>query len=181
MPDAKIFGIGLAKTGTTSLNDAFAILGIASVGCPESIASIRRFDAATDGIVADRFEDLDRTFPGSKFIYTIRDRESWLDSYTRYHGRKIASLSGHADMTRRLYGTTGTERDILREAFDRHDRHVREYFRDRPDDLLVMDIPADASWDKLCRFLGHEVPSKPFPHANKASLSRKIKNWFRKL
>jgi hypothetical protein len=167
MPDAKIFGIGLAKTGTTSLNDAFAILGIASIGCPESIASIRRFDAATDGIVADRFEDLDRTFPGSKFIYTIRDRESWLDSYTRYHGRKIASLSGHADMTRRLYGTTGTERDILREAFDRHDRHVREYFRDRPDDLLVMDITGgNADWETLCSFLDRPVPDTPFPASN---------------
>ena len=39
MSKSKIFGIGLAKTGTTSLNDAFAILGIASIGCPTDIAS----------------------------------------------------------------------------------------------------------------------------------------------
>ena len=65
MSKSKIFGIGLAKTGTTSLNDAFAILGIASIGCPADIASIRRFDAATDGIVADRFEELDRVADGS--------------------------------------------------------------------------------------------------------------------
>jgi hypothetical protein len=167
MPAAKIFGIGLAKTGTTSLNDAFAILGIASIGCPDSIGAIRRFEAATDGIVADRFEELDRTFPGSKFIYTARDRESWLESYTRYHGRKIPSLAGHAEMTRRLYGTTGTERDILREAFDRHERHVMEYFHDRPDDLLVMDITGgNADWETLCRFLGRPVPDAPFPASN---------------
>lgn len=167
MPSEKIFGIGLAKTGTTSLNDAFAILGIASIGCPDSIAAIRRFEAATDGIVADRFEELDREFPGSKFIYTVRDRENWLDSYTRYHGRKTPSLPGHAGMTRRLYGTTGTERDILLAAFDRHERHVLEYFRDRPDDLLVMDIAAgDADWDTLCRFLDRPVPEEPFPASN---------------
>ena len=27
----------------------------------------------------------------------------------------------------------------------------------------------------------NDIPDKPFPHANKASLSRKLKNWFRKL
>jgi len=167
MPNAKIFGIGLAKTGTTSLNDAFAILGITSIGCPENIASIKRFEAATDGIVADRFEELDRTFPGSRFIYTARDRDSWLNSYTRYHGRKRSSLTGHADMTRHLYGTTGTERDILLAAFGRHEKHVFEYFRDRPDDLLVVDIVGgQCDWETLCKFLDKPVPDAPFPASN---------------
>jgi len=178
MPAAKIFGIGLAKTGTTSLNDAFAILGIASIGCPDDIAAIRRFEAATDGIVADRFEVLDREFPGSKFIYTKRDRESWLNSYTRYHGRKIPALPGHAEMTRRLYGTTGTEREILLEAFERHENHVLEYFRDRPEDLLVIDIAGSGGdWETLCRFLGRTVPDAPFPASN----SKFTNNIFRHL
>jgi hypothetical protein len=167
MPAAKIFGIGLAKTGTTSLNDAFAILALASIGCPESIAAIRRFDAATDGIVADQFEALDRAFPGSKFIYTIRDRESWLSSYTRYHGRKQSPMPGHAEMTLSLYGTTGTERETLLAAYERHEKHVLEYFKDRPDDLLVMDICAgQADWEKLCQFIGKPVPDVPFPSSN---------------
>jgi hypothetical protein len=167
MSRPKILGIGLAKTGTTSLNDAFAILGITSIGCPGSIAAIKRFEAATDGIVADRFEALDRAFPGSKFIYTTRDPENWLNSYTRYHGRKNPSLPGHADMTRRLYGTTGTERDILLAAFKRHERHVFEYFRDRPNDLLIMDIVGGrADWEMLCNFLDRPVPAAPFPTSN---------------
>jgi hypothetical protein len=167
MSTPKILGIGLAKTGTTSLNDAFAILGITSIGCPESIAAIKRFEAATDGMVADQFEALDRAFPGSKFIYTARDPDNWLNSYTRYHGRKQSSLPGHADMTRRLYGTTGTERDILLAAFDRHERRVFEYFRDRPDDLLIIDIVGGrADWEMLCSFLDRPVPDAPFPASN---------------
>ena len=70
---------------------------------------------------------------------------------------------------------------IYIERYERHNREVLEHFRDRPDDLMVMDIPGDATWEKLCKFLGHAVPNEPFPHANKASLSRRIKNWFRKL
>jgi hypothetical protein len=167
MGKAKIFGIGLAKTGTTSLNDAFAILGIASIGCPASISDIRRFEAATDGIVADRFEELDRVFPHSKFIYTVRDRDSWLQSYTGYRGRKHSPMPGHEEMTSRLYGTTGTDEQTLIEAYARHERHVLEYFRERPDDLLVMDICGGRTdWETLCAFLGKPVPEEPFPSSN---------------
>ena len=87
-------------------------------------------------------------------------------------------------MRRWIYGENagcpeGNE-DTYIKRYERHNREVLEYFSDRPGDLLVMDIPADAGWEKLCAFLGHDVPDKPFPHANKASLSRKIKNWFKK-
>lgn len=167
MAQPKIFGIGLAKTGTTSLNDAFAILGIASIGCPASIAAINRFDAATDGIVADRFEELDRTFPNSKFIYTVRDPQSWIDSYTRYHGRKQSPMPGHETMRNRLYGTSGVDKQTLLDAYQRHEQRVREYFRDRPQDLLELNIcGGQANWETLCTFLGKPVPEVPFPASN---------------
>jgi hypothetical protein len=167
MAKSKIFGIGLAKTGTTSLNDAFAILGITSIGCPTNIPSIRRFDAATDGIVADQFAKLDQVFPNSKFIYTVRDRESWLRSYTRYHGRKQSDSSEHREKVKRLYGTSGTDREELLDAYDRHEEHVHAYFKERPDDLLVMDICGGrADWETLCAFLGREVPETDFPTSN---------------
>lgn len=167
MAKSKIFGIGLAKTGTTSLNDAFAILGISSIGCPTNIASIKRFDAATDGIVADQFEELDQVFPNSKFIYTVRDRESWLRSYSRYRGRKQSASQAHRDKVKRLYGTSGTDRQVLLDAWDRHERHVHEYFRERPNDLLVMNIcGGEADWEALCAFLEKPLPDVPFPASN---------------
>jgi hypothetical protein len=167
MSKPKIFDIGLAKTGTTSLNDAFAILGIASIGCPTSIGSIKRFEAATDGIVADRFEELDRVFPGSKFIYTVRDPDSWLRSYTRYRGRKLPASEAHTEKVRRLYGTTGTDPQTLLDAYQRHDRHVMEYFRNRPQDLLIMNIcGGEADWESLCAFLDRPIPDVAFPSSN---------------
>lgn len=167
MVKSKIFGIGLAKTGTTSLNDAFAILGISSIGCPTNIPSIRRFAAATDGIVADQFETLDQKFPQSKFIYTVRDRESWLESYIRYHGRKESASPEHADKVERLYGTKGIDRRALLDAYERHERHVFEYFKNRPNDLLVMNIcGGEADWEELCSFLGKPIPAVPFPASN---------------
>ena len=40
----------------------------------------------------------------------------------------------------------------------RHNREVREHFRDRPDDLLVIDLTRDGRWEPICEFLGHPVP-----------------------
>ncbi len=139
---------------------------------------VERFDAFEDNPWPILYRELDERFPGSKFILTRRPSDAWIRSQVKDFA------TTETPMRRWIYGENagcpeGNE-DIYVERYERHNREVLEYFRDRPDDLLVMDIPADASWDKLCRFLGHAIPSKPFPHANKASLSRKIKNWLKK-
>ena len=64
--------------------------------------------------------------------------------------------------------------------YERHNREVQEYFANRPDDLLIIDLPNDDGWSRLCPFLGHPTPNEPFPHANKASWSRKLKNRLKK-
>jgi len=49
-------------------------------------------------------------------------------------------------------------------VYDLHYDNALRYFADRPDDLLVMDIPGGDGWDALCPFLGADVPDVPFPH-----------------
>jgi hypothetical protein len=60
-----------------------------------------------------------------------------------------------------------------------------EYFRDRPDDLLVMDVEKGDNWKELCGFLGIDIPDAPFPWKNRRtlrrSLRRKLKYWKRRL
>ena len=43
-----------------------------------------------------------------------------------------------------------------------------EYFRERPKDLLVLNVCAGEGWEKLCPFLNKERPDVPFPYLNKA-------------
>ena len=50
-----------------------------------------------------------------------------------------------------------------------------KYFRERPQDLLVLDFAKGDGWEKLCRFLGADIPESEFPHANKA-IDREIKS-----
>ena len=88
-------------------------------------------------------------------------------------------------MRRWIYGEDagcpeGNE-DTYIARYERHNKEVLDYFAARPNDLLVFDLPKGDGWNLLCPFLGHDIPDEPFPHANKASLSRKIKNYFQSL
>ena len=67
---AKTFGIGLSRTGTTSLTLALEALGLSVAHFPTTMKQIEEHDAATDTPVAASFQSLDSRFPGSKFIYT---------------------------------------------------------------------------------------------------------------
>jgi len=51
--------------------------------------------------------------------------------------------------------------------YEKHNSEVECYFRDRSNDLLIVDWEQENKWDDLCEFLGKDIPNDPFPHANK--------------
>lgn len=53
--------------------------------------------------------------------------------------------------------------------FETHNKEVLEYFKHRPNDLLVMDLAAGDGWENLCAFLRKQAPDVPFPHANRTA------------
>ena len=179
----KIFGIGLSRTGTTSLTEALRLLGYKAVHCPLSLVSlhgqgltlshdvIRRFDAFTDSPVACMYRELDETFPGSKFILTTRPLEKWMNSVRRMRMsfELLKLLPKVRRLAKELCGTTSFSDDsVLERAFCKHGAQVREYFGDRLDkDLLVLDVGAPYAWENLCAFLGHDRPHIAFPHYNR--------------
>lgn len=184
---AKVFCIGFHKTGTTSLAVALRMLGYRVTGpngtkdpnIGEKVhamadALVKKNDAFQDNPWPVLYGDMDKKYPGSKFILTMRSSESWIRSQVKDFGLR------KTPMREWIYGVGCPEgnEDVFVARYERHNREVLEYFRDRPDDLLILDLPKGHGWKELCGFLGVDIPDKPFPHANKASLSRKIKNWF---
>ncbi len=63
-----------------------------------------------------------------------------------------------------VYGITGWSESRFAHLYDTHERNVRWYFRDRPEDLLVMNVFEGDGWEQLCRFLDRPVPDVPFPN-----------------
>jgi hypothetical protein len=174
---ARIFGIGLSKTGTHSLTRALDVLGRSCVHFPDPglmldgryEEALGDHDAATDVSVAAFYPQLDRAFPGSRFVLTLRDVEAWLDSVEDHRRRRAHETDPacpKAAVRQLLYATRGFDRGVFRRAYHEHERSVRAYFADRPDDLLILDLCAEPSWDALCAFLGEPIPGAPFPHLN---------------
>jgi hypothetical protein len=192
----KVIVVGAQRTGTTSMGVALLELGFTVLGTPSdekiatslmandstpAIAEAAKYDAFQDLPWAFLYQELDRAFPGSKFILLIRDENSWLQS--------MLSHFGHTEtlMRRWAYGKPSPfeNEEAYLERFRRHYQEVRLYFKDRPDDLLEMSLTQGDGWEKLCPFLGLPTPGKPFPRTNKSkhnySFSDKIYNSLRKM
>lgn len=171
---SKIFGIGLSRSGTSSLTEALKTLGYSAVHFPTSLDQVRRHDAATDTTIADNFERLDQFFPGSKFIYTIRAKEPWLKSCERFWLLMQPRFDGSFFLTelhKQLYGTPTFDRAKFSEAYDRHRERVQRFFLARPNDLLETSFDATPNpWDPLCHFLRKTPPRQVFPHSHEMSL-----------
>ncbi len=174
----KAFGIGLSKTGTTTLDGAFTLLGLRSVHYPspermvaQDLAFLDEVDAATDISITAYFAVLDERYPDSRFILTTRAIEPWLDSVERHFAardqRKYGGDSPAGIIRERCYSIRHFDRSVFIEAFHRHHGMVRDYFRDRPGDLLIMDICGGDGWDTLAPFLNLPAPAVDFPHLHK--------------
>ncbi|PPK85601.1 hypothetical protein CLV84_2504 [Neolewinella xylanilytica] len=178
----KIFGIGLSRTGTTSLSSALELLGYRSFHFPFIRSFLGKiyikqqyldnYDALTDTPVALLYKELDKKYPGSKFIYTVRDMDGWLAScekYPAFHPASDFSESNKitARLRRRLFGSEYFDREKFKAAYLRHESEVMEYFKDRPEDLLVLNVTTGDGWEPLCQFLGKDIPEVPFPNKNK--------------
>ena len=170
----KIFGIGLSKTATNSLNTALKILGYTSVHFPVSLEEIDQNQASCDISVANRFRQLDRMYPGAKFILTVRDREDWLKSCQKHFEHKV-DLAGLPQRLRKFiefqrlktYGTIEYDRFLFSQAYDKHLQEVKDHFAKRSQDLLIINIHQGESWQALCSFLQDKpIPNFSFPYEN---------------
>ncbi len=170
----KIFGIGLYKTGTSSLHRALTILGFRSfhnvifyskkvsenpgVLFPESV--LDEFDAFGNHPFSAHFKEVDQEYPNSKFILTLRDLDSWLKSVQQHVNRNRFN-----PFYRGKFNQYDETKEIKR--WHQHTEDVVNYFKDRSQDLLIMNIVEGDGWAPLCAFLDLSVPSIPFPHWNR--------------
>ncbi|MEW6405157.1 MAG: sulfotransferase family protein [Chloroflexota bacterium] len=168
----KVFGIGLSKTGTTSLASALEMLGYKSIHA-RSADEIETHEASTDVPVAARYRQLDKLYPGSRFILTVRDVDSWVEScrkhfnnYSPYRINNVKLAAEYGFCRGVLYGIDHFDPDVFRAAYQRHTEGAREYFRDRPNDCLELNIIAGEGFDKLCPFLSKPTLQATFPKAN---------------
>jgi hypothetical protein len=188
---SKIFGLGLSRTGTKSLTSALTVLGYRISHYPNDRTTLKElqsaiyqfsilqdYDGITDITVAPFYAQLDTLYPNSKFILTVRDQVSWLRSLQKHwlyefelldknNGIYPLDYESHVEITNFLkvavFGCCDFNPIRMAYVYDLHCQNVINYFRDRPQDLLVLNICEGEGWEKLCTFLKQPFPVQPFP------------------
>lgn len=180
MKSPKVFGIGFHKTGTSSLGKALEVLGYRVRGVtgnkdPDIADKVhelawrtidgRGYDAFQDNPWPILFREIDERYPGSKFVLTVRPTDKWISSQLRHFG------ASSTPMRTWIYGVGCPEgnEDVYIARYERHNAEVRAHFKDRPQDMVEMNLDAGHGWDELCGLLEVPVPDTPWPHANAAA------------
>ncbi len=131
---------------------------------------------------------LDQYFKNAKFILTERDSsEQWYQSLTKFHSKLWAQgdntptadelknanyrYKGFPYQTvKLLYNTPDDDlynKEMLINVYNNHNAAIKEYFKSRPEQLLVINVSKKEDYYKLCDFLQKTPIRDNFPWANK--------------
>jgi tetratricopeptide (TPR) repeat protein len=184
----KIFGIGLSKTGTTSLAAALTALGFYTLDWFNPLTrklmsddDLHLFEAFTDTPVCANFEKYYFMFPNSKFVYTVRPFESWKESIEnhglRFYGHRNFEDArkgvAHSDTVHfgvdfsNIFSSLYFNHKSYEDAYHVYDQRVRRFFQDKPKDRFLEFDVAAGGWAELCAFTDRPKPSTPFPWLNR--------------
>jgi hypothetical protein len=197
----EVIGAGLGRTGTMSLKYALEELGFGPChhmsemhAHPETWPFWRRafngesvdweegyqgYRSGVDDPTTCFYAQLAERYPNAKVILTHRDPETWFKSVQSLSEARLAMIKNLPSDKLPLLDLlapmgwdprdpkTG-DRDYMLGWFNRHFETVKETV---PASRLLI-FQAKEGWEPLCRFLGVDVPSKPFPHVNTAEQFR---------
>ena len=180
---SKVVGIGLPKTGTTSLGYCLRRFGykhrtfdmnlavkVKTNHVNEVMKEAEKHESFEDWPWFMLYREFDRKFPNSKFILTVRkDTETYVNSLKGHHEREGIRSKDFIKPSwwDVVHEVEPAEWDYEKSArrYERHCRDVLEYFGERINkDLLVVCWENGDGWSKLSRFLDKPIPDEPFPH-----------------
>ena len=129
---------------------------------------------------------VDSAYPGSKFILSVRDdAEQWYQSLTAFHSELLGNgeiptvealreaayvKPGFMYNTVRIHGTTDEDpynKEKMITHYNRYNQSVIEYFSDRPEDLLLINLADEAGYQRFVEFIGVDSRITEFPWENK--------------
>lgn len=197
----KLFIIGLPRTGTTSISIAMLDYDFNVAHTAYTKQAFELADVLSDSPCFSDYQQLDKLFPGSKFVYLDRALENWIPSiqmllkkmhtslepkkgpfnpvlkrsFNEVFGLYIKDSNTERKSSKNLIlNEQAFEEDYLTECYQTHKDQVLTYFSNR-DDLLIIDISQKESLHQLLTFL--EIPHDAevqFPHIN---IGKHVSGW----
>lgn len=189
---SKVFIIGLPRTGTTSVSVALLEQGYKVAHQAFTKQAFELADVISDAPCFSDYKQLDKQFPGAKFVYLDRPLDTWVPSMQMLLSRMLVHLDDktgrfNAILKRSFAHSFGVNRvdnpmdtEHLIQSYHIHRSQVFDYFKGRGD-LLSIDISEPGSLSKLMNFLEADTDSSysdfqhlNFPHLNKG---RNVASW----
>lgn len=163
-----VIGVGLPRTGTTTLIAALRILGI-----PKEQIHV----GDQMNLPPNRYRSMADIYPQGKFIYTKRKTaETWLNSV---RSRTEVIKNNPAILRNReiMYGSSEVISDIYLPVYYKREVEVLSFFQKKYSDeyrdrLLIVcweQNSSEENWRLLANFLSLPVPEVEFPHRNKTN------------
>lgn len=191
----EVIGVGMGRTGTTSIQRALEELGYRAynfesimredhfdawrrlaegIEDPDWSTLFRGYDASISWPACFFYEELMEAYPGAKFILTTRDPERWAESVARV-SKIIATVRKArfiprarrmaALMDALIVPVLGSMPVEKERAIPAFERHNAAVEAYIPPEKLLVYEVKDG-WDPLCGFLGKPIPDVPFPYEN---------------
>lgn len=178
----KIFGIGLPETANRCLHDAMGVLNFTSLLNPKHYWQLLHMGIYTmpDDDSWDclchfgmrHYRRLDKAYPDSKFILTMRNKKKWLVSCEKQFKANYIYDAAEQAIRIDIFGTTDFDIDQFSDIYDAHFFSVMEWFKTIDSGRwLLLDIFDNPNWGGLCSFLhvdGPVIPVSSWPQPEKA-------------
>jgi hypothetical protein len=130
------------------------------------------------------YEVLDEKFPGSKFILTVRDSpEQWFNSLTKFHSKiwgegelptpakleetDFSDSTNPREILEHIFGTAEYKASQYQEVYKKHIIDVQEYFKNRPGQLIIINVSNEKDYSRMCGFLEVEELRSSFSWENR--------------
>ncbi|WP_354668361.1 sulfotransferase [Colwellia sp. D2M02] len=161
----KIFIIGLPRTATTSVCLAMLELGFKTAHNAYTQQAFIDAEVIADTPIFCDYQQLDKQYPNSRFIYLSRESSSWLPSIKQLLQRMMVNLQrndgGFNPHLKRCYNQVFSpltaeniaQDDFLLSCYQQHQQGIENYFTGREQDLLSIDVSDDTSYLRLLSFL----------------------------
>jgi hypothetical protein len=192
----RVFGIGLPKTGLTSLARLMQTIGFLNDSVGRQLQRryfvekdystiLNHYDSGVffcDGPTCMMYKEAFYKYGrDAKFILTVRrDAQLWLDSLKRHN-----MYAGVKNKTKWIFGRfypVGFD-DELKSYYERHTRDAIKFFEDHEasDLLLVLRCDEPGAVARVSEFLGVSFPVGEFPHENVSPANRRgLSNFAKK-
>ena len=185
----KIFIIGLPRTATTSVCLAMLGLGYKTAHNAYTQNSFIEAEVIADTPIFCDYQELDKHFPNSKFIYLTRQADKWLPSIRQLLQRMMVNLQrsdgGFNPHLKRCYNEIFSPLNVdnlnsdefLLGCYQRHQQNIETYFQDRAQDLLTIDVSDEQSYSRLLTFLTLDESAGRRDGFSMINIGGKVKAW----